>query len=117
MLERIIALAALAVMLLLFRPLCRFLRGTEQAGASGRKGGKDSRRKGKSPAAETYVISDQQEKIIGLTVFTAIMIGAFLLRVLIAVIHKGYETDMNCFLLWGRSLFMIIRQDICISCM
>ncbi len=105
MLERIIALAALAVMLLLFRPLCRFLRGTEQAGASGRKGGKDSRRKGKSPAAETYVISDQQEKIIGLTVFTAIMIGAFLLRVLIAVIHKGYETDMNCFLLWGDMVY------------
>lgn len=61
--------------------------------------------KGKKKAAGRAAAVSTQEKNIGLTIFAAVMIVAFLMRIIIAGIHKGHETDMNCFLLWGDMVY------------
>ena len=60
---------------------------------------------GKKKAARRAAAVSTQEKNIGLTIFAAVMIVAFLMRIIIAGIHKGHETDMNCFLLWGDMVY------------
>lgn len=106
----VVALLGLAVMLLMYRPLCGYLRMRVaavggQSSQGGRKRTKNKGRASKEVVVSAESISNPQDRAIGLTVFVAILTLAFLSRVIVAALYKGYETDMNCFLLWGDMVY------------
>ena len=44
------------------------------------------------------------EKNIGLSLFTAFLVAAFIIRIVSAFIFRGYEGDINCFINWSDIL-------------
>lgn len=106
----LVAILGLAAMLAMYFPLCSFLRGRLAAvGTSPNRLEKkrNKQQKGKKAVGTVSVssISEAQEKNIGLTVFVAVMALAFLVRIIVAAMYKGHDTDMNCFLLWGDMVY------------
>ena len=65
-----------------YKPVCGYLR---QAG--------------KAPGSrESAGTVQDKDKSIGFSVFMVIFAAALLARLVIAVVHRGYETDINCFI-------------------
>lgn len=62
---------------------------------------------GKKRGEVRYVekTSTESEKKIGLSFFVTIAVVTFLLRVIVAMVYKGYEVDMNCFLAWADMVY------------
>lgn len=50
-------------------------------------------------------MSSKQAKSIGRSIFVIIMIITFLARIAGAIIYKGYDVDINCFLAWADMVF------------
>ncbi len=103
----IVAIVSLIIMLGMYVPISNYLRGRVlsvegKKTSSEKKGG---RKKASPGIVTTSVESSPQERNIGLTIFWAVMIIAFLARVIGAVVYRGHETDMNCFLLWGDMVY------------
>lgn len=106
----VVAILGLVAMLAMYFPLCSFLRGRLAAvgtlsNQSGKRKNKQQKGKRAVGTAPVPSISERQEKNIGMTVFVAIMALAFLVRIIVAAMYKGHDTDMNCFLLWGDMVY------------
>ena len=80
--------------------LCKYTRGIEAVPA-----GKKRRKKGAPAAMEGVGLSTEQEKKIGFSLFVTIMIVTFLVRIAGAAIYKGYDVDINFFLVWADMIF------------
>ncbi len=72
-----------------YKPVCGYLRHNNNA--SGRKG--------------SASIPPDKDKSIGFSVFIAIFATALLARIVIAVMYRGYEVDINCFISWSDMVF------------
>lgn len=72
-----------------YKPVCGYLRHNNNA--SGRKG--------------SASILPDKDKSIGFSVFIAIFAAALLARIVIAVMYRGYEVDINCFISWSDMVF------------
>ncbi len=72
-----------------YKPVCGYLRHNNNA--SGRKG--------------SASIPPDKDKSIGFSVFIAIFAAALLARIVIAVMYRGYEVDINCFISWSDMVF------------
>lgn len=110
----VVALLGLAVMLVMYQPVCRYFRmkaavtGVQRNRRMNQRQGKNRQNRSKTAgniAVSVEMVSNPQDKAIGLTVFVTIMAVAFLARVVAAAIYKGHDTDMNCFLLWGDMVY------------
>lgn len=106
-----IAIAALVIMLLMYRPICNYLRVSMVSSGTGMtrqtKGSGRKRLKGQAKASRVSIsaFSTEQDKAIGLTILVTILIVAFLLRVIIGASYKGHGSDMDCFLAWGDMVY------------
>ncbi len=113
------AILFLVAMFFMYKPICNYLRAKVITVAStrstaGRHNTKGNQKKKNQKSSKNYfnseIVSPEQEKAIGFTSFVVVMVIAFLARILTVVIlalkgYKGYETDMNCFLLWGDMVY------------
>ena len=101
-----VAILGFLAMLAMYFPISSFLRNrkvvVEQRGASirskNRKNAGKSRTKNKT---EVVKLANPQDRSIGLTIFVAVMVVAFLLRVIIGGVYHGHEQDMSCFIAWA----------------
>lgn len=84
----IIAILGALCMYACYKPVCSYFRSVGQG-----------RRKGGTTA------SSVQDKNIGLSVFIVISAAALLVRLIAAIIYRGHETDMNCFVSWSDMVF------------
>ncbi|MCI9079702.1 MAG: phospholipid carrier-dependent glycosyltransferase [Lachnospiraceae bacterium] len=84
-----IAVLGIIGMYACYKPVCGYLRHSNNA--SGRKG------RASIPA--------NKDKSIGFSVFIAIFAAALLARIIIAVMYRGYEVDINCFISWSDMVF------------
>lgn len=83
----LIAITGLAGMYACYKPVCGYLR-VSYNGRSKKAG-----------------LENANEKNIGFSVFIAILVAAFLVRLIAAVIYRGYESDMNCFVSWSDMVY------------
>ncbi len=84
-----IAVLGIIGMYACYKPVCGYLRHNNNV--SGSKG-------------STGIPSDK-DKSIGFSVFIAIFAAALLVRIIIAVMYRGYEVDINCFVSWSDMVF------------
>jgi len=84
-----IAVLGIIGMYACYKPVCGYLR--HHNNASGRKG--------------SASIPADKDKSIGFSVFVAIFVAALLARIIIAVMYRGYEVDINCFVSWSDMVF------------
>ena len=107
-----VAIVGFILMLAMYFPISSFMRNrvavVEQSGASMRarnnKKNKNVRRRGGSTTS-VVSLSNPQDRSIGLTIFVAVMILAFILRVVIAGMYHGHEQDMSCFIAWADMVY------------
>lgn len=85
-----IAILGIIGMYACYKPVCGYLR---------QAGGKAPGRMGSAGAVQ------DKDKSIGFSVFMIIFAAALLARLVIAVLHRGYETDINCFISWSDMVF------------
>ena len=105
-----VAILGFLAMLAVYFPISSFLRNrkvvVEQSGASirskNRKNAGKSRTKNKT---EVVSLANPQDRSIGLTIFVAVMVVAFLLRVIIGGVYHGHEQDMSCFIAWADMVY------------
>ena len=105
-----VAILGFLAMLAMYFPISSFLRNrkvvVEQSGASirskNRKNAGKSRTKNKT---EVVSLANPQDRSIGLTIFVAVMVVAFLLRVIIGGVYHGHEQDMSCFIAWADMVY------------
>ena len=105
-----VAILGFLAMLAMYFPISSFLRNrkvvVEQSGASirskNRKNAGKSRTKNKT---EVVKLANPQDRSIGLTIFVAVMVVAFLLRVIIGGVYHGHEQDMSCFIAWADMVY------------
>lgn len=97
----LIALVSLLAMYLCYPKVCSFVRVFNAA--PGEEGGK--RRRRKSGGMGKMEMSSEQEKKIGFSILIVFMAAAFIARLIGAVVYRGYEVDINCFLAWANMIF------------
>lgn len=97
----LIALVSLLAMYLCYPTVCSFVRVFNAA--PGEEGGK--RRRRKSGGMVKMEMSSEQEKKIGFSILIVFMAAAFIARLIGAVVYRGYEVDINCFLAWANMIF------------
>ena len=105
-----VAILGFLAMLAMYFPISSFLRNrkvvVEQSGASNRS--KNRKNAGKSRTknkTEVVKLANPQDRSIGLTIFVAVMVVAFLLRVIIGGVYHGHEQDMSCFIAWADMVY------------
>jgi len=86
----IIAILGVICMFACYKPICGYLRGPYTGGK------KDNVQAPGAPGGD---------KDIGWSVFVILFVVAFIVRMVAAVIYRGYETDMNCFVSWSDMVF------------
>lgn len=103
----LLAVICILVPLSLYLLMRRFLRVSVEQAAPVKRGKKGASRKGtkQESVLTAALLPDKQEKKVGLTLLVSALLLAFLLRVVLAAMIRGNETDMNCFLLWGDMVF------------
>ncbi|MCD7824651.1 MAG: glycosyltransferase family 39 protein [Clostridiaceae bacterium] len=71
---------------------------TSNRGRGGRKG---------KHSVSTVVngMSDEDERKVGLSFLAVFMVAAFLIRIAGALLYKGYEADLNCFISWSDMVY------------
>ena len=102
-----IAILGILCMYACYRPLCACYKDFYTGNKNGRS-----------------VVVEERDKHAGFMLFLVIFAVALLTRFIAAVMYKGYETDMNCFISWSdmvvflsfinQRVLQIILQDICI---
>lgn len=98
----LVAIVSCIAMYLVYRPLCGYVRGY-QGGTMAGQTGKGKRRK-TVPAIQPEA-SNAAELAIGKSVFTAVMVGGLLIRLIAAAVYRGHDGDMNCFISWADMVF------------
>lgn len=109
-----VAIVGAILMFAMYFPISSYLRNrvavvqqnnVDQRRRNNKKGKRNNRNISRGSSKKTVVLSNPKDRAIGLTVFTAIMIAAFLLRVVIGGLYHGHEADMSCFISWADSVF------------
>ena len=97
-----VAVLGVIIMIVMYIPINRFLRDRkmfmEQSGAEMRSRNRKNKTKARVSVASPVT---SQDRAIGLTIFVAAMIAAFIVRVVMGGIYHGHEYDMNCFIAWA----------------
>lgn len=84
-----IAVLGIIGMYACYKPVCGYLR--HRNNTTGRRGNTS--------------ISADKDRSIGFSVFIAIFAAALLVRIIAALIYRGYEVDINCFISWSDMVF------------
>lgn len=108
-----VAIIGFLIMLAMYFPISGYLRNrmtvVEQSGAAVRARNNQKRKnvaRNKGSRNQTQVnLDNPQDRMIGLTVFVAVMVVAFLLRVIIGGVYHGHEQDMSCFIAWADMVY------------
>lgn len=108
-----VAIIGFLIMLAMYFPISGYLRNrmavVEQSGAAVRARNNQKRKnvaRSKGSRNQTQVnLDNPQDRMIGLTVFVAVMVVAFLLRVIIGGVYHGHEQDMSCFIAWADMVY------------
>ena len=108
-----VAIIGFLIMLAMYFPISGYLRNrmtvVEQSGAAVRARNNQKRKnvaRSKGSRNQTQVnLDNPQDRMIGLTVFVAVMVVAFLLRVIIGGVYHGHEQDMSCFIAWADIVY------------
>ena len=108
-----VAIIGFLMMLAMYFPISGYLRNrmtvVEQSGAAVRARNNQKRKnvaRNKGSRNQTQVnLDNPQDRMIGLTVFVAVMVVAFLLRVIIGGVYHGHEQDMSCFIAWADMVY------------
>lgn len=79
----IIAILGIICMYACYKPICSYFKNLNQ----------------------TSKKAAGQDKNIGLFIFTVIFAAALLFRLIAAIMYRGHETDMNCFVSWSDMVF------------
>ncbi len=83
-----IAILGILCMYACYRPLCACYKDFYTGNKNGRS-----------------VVVEERDKHAGFMLFLVIFAVALLTRFIAAVMYKGYETDMNCFISWSDMVF------------
>ncbi len=59
----------------------------------------------KKAVRQTLGMSAEDEQKVGMSFLVLFFVAAFLLRIVAAVIYKGYEADLNCFIGWSSMIY------------
>ena len=108
-----VAIIGFLIMLAMYFPISGYLRNrmavVQQSGAAVRARNNQKRKnvaRSKGSRNQTQVnLDNPQDRMIGLTVFVAVMVVAFLLRVIIGGVYHGHEQDMSCFIAWADMVY------------
>lgn len=113
----VVAISALILTLAMYFPVSSYLRDRlvvvedkrkprPRNNRNNRNRSKKSKQlRGKQAPAQPEGLSNPQDRSIGLTIFVAVMIAAFLLRIVMAGVYHGHPQDMSCFLAWADMVF------------